>query len=67
MISDAQLNRIENEGSGRIIMNYEEPVTSGPGEDEGKTYRGQWKYSKGKLVRDGVGTMTWPDGSVYKG
>ena len=48
-------------------MNYEEPVKSSPGEEQAKTYRGQWKYSKGKLVRDGVGTMTWADGSVYKG
>jgi hypothetical protein len=58
---------MESESGSRIIFDYEEKVNSNAGEEHGKTYRGQWKHSQGKLVRDGLGTMTWPDGSVYKG
>jgi hypothetical protein len=37
------------------------------GGDFGKTYKGQWKVKNQKLVRDGFGIMTWPDGSSYTG
>jgi len=40
MISDAQIERMNNDNAARIILNYEESVNSGPGEEAGKTYRG---------------------------
>ena len=44
-----------------------EQVPPGPNENPGKAYTGQWLMMNGKLVKDGVGEMTWPDGSIYRG
>lgn len=44
-------------------------VTKNPaGTVEDKMYQGQWKrVDKDRMVMDGVGVLTWPDGSKYVG
>lgn len=36
-------------------------------EDSGKTYIGQWRMIDKKLAMDGIGQLTFSDGSVYTG
>ena len=48
----------------RFLIVTEEMVRDG---EVGKRYMGQWKLTGQRLVKDGLGVLTWSDGSSYRG
>lgn len=55
------------DNSGRFLINYEETIQAGPGEEGVKKYKGEWMLVQGQMLKDGFGRLTWADGSVYEG
>lgn len=50
-----------------MTLMKDEKVTAGVGDDPNKTYKGQYRMLNGKLTCDGVGVLTWKDGTCYIG
>jgi len=55
---------LQDKSTKRYLITYHEDARDG---EEGKKYSGQWTFVNGRMVKDGLGVMTWPDGSKYEG